>query len=146
MPCCRPTSDLHTQMFCGQCTYIPDTNDLSIGCDSCHYKAQNLANEALYRDYTKHLAVTCAVLLPTSYLCGLALIHWREHRPATSVNDDGSTSPSRSIQDSIDIFESMPALLKEGIHGKEGWTVFECSIALVTMISEEHVTKRCCVW
>ena len=135
------------QMFCGECTYIPDTNPLSIGCESCHYKARNLAKESLYSDYTRHLAITCAVLLPSSYLCGLALTHWWDHERAKSTaNEEEHTSRPRSrpsIERSIDLGERMPALLKEGIHGKEGWTIFECSIALViTRVRARLVISR----
>eukprot|EP00656_Telonema_subtile_P002213 TRINITY_DN10970_c0_g1_i2.p1 TRINITY_DN10970_c0_g1~~TRINITY_DN10970_c0_g1_i2.p1 ORF type:complete len:487 (-),score=112.88 TRINITY_DN10970_c0_g1_i2:37-1497(-) len=133
------------EMFCAECTYIPNTNDLSIGCNSCHYKFQDIASEPLYQDYAKHVAIVCASLLPTSYLFGLAFLHhWDKSAQAGSpsgsprgqrvlrLSEDEAPSPkhSRSVTESMDLVESMPALLKEGVHGKEGWSIFECSVAL----------------
>eukprot|EP00658_Telonema_sp_P-2_P012202 TRINITY_DN1464_c0_g1_i2.p1 TRINITY_DN1464_c0_g1~~TRINITY_DN1464_c0_g1_i2.p1 ORF type:complete len:635 (+),score=108.09 TRINITY_DN1464_c0_g1_i2:228-2132(+) len=126
------------EMFCKGCEYIPETTDLSIGCNSCHYKAKHLASEPLYQDYTKYLSIVCAVLLPASYITGLILLnHVNQHTTtgspklsSKSALDTGSTDPSTGTDHVVNLHEGLPPLLRTGVHGKEGWPLWACAVAL----------------
>jgi len=68
------------EMFCDNCEYVPDAKDLSIGCQSCHYKSKQLAKERLYTQYTYPLELMCAFVLPLAYFAG---IYFSLHAHAT---------------------------------------------------------------
>eukprot|EP00658_Telonema_sp_P-2_P012205 TRINITY_DN1464_c0_g1_i5.p1 TRINITY_DN1464_c0_g1~~TRINITY_DN1464_c0_g1_i5.p1 ORF type:complete len:247 (+),score=60.03 TRINITY_DN1464_c0_g1_i5:131-871(+) len=47
-----------------------------------------------------------------------------------SALDTGSTDPSTGTDHVVNLHEGLPPLLRTGVHGKEGWPLWACAVAL----------------
>jgi len=126
-------------IVCSSCQYLPSNRDLTVSCQSCHYKRPDIANDVVYQQHVQPFLMVCCTLLPFAYLAG-AFYMFKTHA-LYMEGDDELLEQNLSIAE----LEALPPHSAEAggsAHGDCDWSVktsigvLGCMICLFGLVSE----------